>query len=305
MALSGCDRDGEVSRAVTEFAQGSTALAGACEGLLTEANTVEYDHFVDTQVFERKPLLPGEMEDRAVISPAELSVRGEAVLAIARYNTALASLASGQPSAKLAADANTASTALGSLATQVQTTAAAKHMLPATPSYSGAVSAAAAGAGEVLKLMEQRRSRAAIRDSLRRNDSALNGLFALLAKESSEAWERQRSATDADRLYLLTRYNDEVARPSPEAVLLLELGDRIKAQRRQADLLAGENPAVAIAAWRRSHDDLVAVLLAGGARRPQQAAELARSVESFVAAVGPLAADVQAMRSSMEERGTP
>ena len=298
-ALTGCVRDAEVSRAMTEFAQGSTALAAACEGLLREANTVEYEHFVDGQVFERKPLLPREIEARAVISPAELRVRGDAVLAIARYDTALASLASGQPVAKLTSDAEAASAALGLLTTQMQTTGAARSLLPATPSYSGAVSAAAAGAGEVLKLIEQHRSRAAIRESLRRNDPALNGLFSLLAQEATEAWERQRSASSAERLYLLTRYNDEVARPAPDAMLLLELGDRIKAQRRQAGLLGGRSPAVAIAAWRQSHDDLVAVLLAGGAKRPGDVTALARSVDDFLAAVGPLAANVQAMQRSM------
>jgi hypothetical protein len=292
--LSGCVPDQDYTPVVTQFRQSANTLAHAFQMLLANANAIEYEHYIDTQAFDRGPLTPNEIAGHAVITPEELKLRSDAVLAIAEYTNTLAILAQGKEEARIAYDANAASTCFSTLATDAQATAANRHLIPTTADYAGPISDAAGAAGEILGLIERHRTHEEIRNSIAKNDPALTALFNLLGSESNAIYERQKSTQRAQGVLLFADYNREIAQPTPDKDYLLQLSDRIKQFRRNQALVAQSDPAAAIAAFKNSHDALVAVILAPKSTRSQSLTELVASVKAFADEVQPLSASVQA-----------
>jgi hypothetical protein len=292
--LVGCVPDQDYTPVITQFQQSATTLAQAFETLLANANLVEYEHYIDTQAFDHARLTPTGIDTSAIITPEELKLRSDAILALAQYTTALATLAQGKHEAQIVEDADAASTSFSTLASDAQTAAAGHHLIPATADYAGPISAAAAAAGIILGLIERHRTHEEIRRSIEKNDPALSALFSLLGSESQAIYERQKSTQSAQGVLLFTSYNREIAQPTPDKEYLLQLSDRIKQFRRNQALVAQSNPAPAIATFKKSHDALIAVILAPKDAKPQSLAALIASVRSFAAEVQPLAAGVQA-----------
>lgn len=296
--LSGCGPNQDYTPVVTQFQQSAATLAQTFQTLLVNANAVEYEHYIDTQAFDHGQLAPAEIDSRAVITPEELKLRADAILALADYTTALATLAEGKEEAQIVRDANAASTSFSYLATDGQAAAASHHLIPSTADYAGPISGAASAAGEILGLIERHRTHEEIRKSIEKNDPALAALFNLLGNESKAIYERQKSTQSAQGVLLFADYNREIAQPTPNKDYLLQLSDRIKQFRRNQALIAQSDPAPAIAAFKKSHDDLVALILAPKTGKPQSLAELVASVRSFSAEVQPLSASVQATHTA-------
>lgn len=292
--LSGCVPDQDYTPVVTQFQQSAATLAESFHTLLANANLVEYEHYIDTQTFDHGQLSPTEIDSRAVITPEELKLRSDAILALAQYTTALATLAQGKQEAQIVQDAETATTSFSTLATDAQTTAVHHHLISSTADYAGPVAGAAAAAGIILGLIERHRSHEEIRNSIEKNDPALTALFDLLGTESTAIYERQKSTQRAQGVLLFADYNREIAQPAPDKDYLLQLSERIKQFRRNQVLVSQCDPAPAIAAFKKSHDALVAVILAPKNDKPKSVAELVASVKSFAAEVQPLAAGVKA-----------
>lgn len=297
--LTGCVPDQDYAPVVKQFQQSADTLAQSFQTLLTNANLVEYDHYIDSQAFDHAALSPTEIDSRAVITPAELKLRSDAIRALAQYTSALATLAEGKQEARIVQDATAASATFSTLSTDVQTTAASHHLIPATANYAGPIAGAASAAGIILGLIERHRSHQEIRQSIEKNDPALADLFNLLGTESQAIYERQKSTQRAQGVLLFTDYNREIALATPDKDYLLQLSDRIKQFRRNQALVAQANPTAAIAAFKKSHDALVAVILAPKDAKPRTLAELVTSVKSFAAEVEPLADGIRATSSKM------
>lgn len=291
--LMGCVPDQDYTPVVKQFQQSADILARSFQTLLANANLVEYEHYIDTQTFDHAQLTPAEIDSRAVITPEELKLRSDAVLALAQYTSALATLAQGKEEGQIVADATTASTSFSTLAADAQKAAAAKHLIPTTADYAGPISSAASAAGIILGLIERHRTHEEIRQSIEKNDPALTALFDMLGSESQVIYERQKSTQRAQGVLLFADYNREITQPTPNKDYLLQLSDRIKQFRRNQTLVEQCDPTKAIAAFKKSHDALVAVILAPKDARPRTLAELVTSVKSFAAEVEPLSDGVQ------------
>lgn len=293
LLLTGCVPDQDYTPVVRQFQQSSDTLARSFHTLLINANLVEYEHYIDTQTFDRAQLAPAEIDSRAVITPEELKLRSDAILALAQYTSALATLAQGKEEGQIVADATTASTSFSTLATDAQTAAAAKHLIPSTADYAGPISSAASAAGIILGLIERHRTHEEIRQSIEKNDPALTTLFDMIGTESQAIYERQKSTQRAQGILLFADYNREITQPNPDKDYLLQLSERIKQFRRDESLVVQCDPTAAIAAFKKAHDALVAVILAPKDARPRTLAELVTSVKSFATEVEPLADGVQ------------
>lgn len=293
LLLTGCVPDQDYTPVVRQFQQSSDTLARSFHTLLINANLVEYEHYIDTQTFDRAQLAPAEIDSRAVITPEELKLRSDAILALAQYTSALATLAQGKEEGQIVADATTASTSFSTLATDAQTAAAAKHLIPSTADYAGPISSAASAAGIILGLIERHRTHEEIRQSIEKNDPALTTLFDMIGTESQAIYERQKSTQRAQGILLFADYNREITQPNPDKDYLLQLSERIKQFRRDESLVVQCDPTAAVAAFKKAHDALVAVILAPKDARPRTLAELVTSVKSFATEVEPLADGVQ------------
>lgn len=301
LLLTGCVPDQDYTPVVKQFQQSSDTLARSFETLLTNANLVEYEHYIDTQTFDHAQLSPTEIDSRAVITPQELKLRSDAVVALAQYTSTLAILAQGKQEAKIVEDATTASTDFSTLSTDAQTAAAVHNLIPSTADYTGPISSAASAAGIILGLIERHRTHEEIRQSIEKNDPALSALFDMLGTESQVIYERMKSTQRAQGVLLFADYNREITQPAPDKDYLLQLSDRIKQFRRNQALVDQANPARAIAAFKKSHDALVAVILAPKDAKPHSLDELVSSVKSFAAEVEPLADGVQATNSKKDK----
>ncbi|HUZ93796.1 MAG TPA: hypothetical protein VMU57_02685 [Edaphobacter sp.] len=298
--LMGCVPDQDYTPVVKQFQRSADTLSQAFQTLLTNANLVEYEHYIDAQAFDHAPLSPSEIDSRAVITSEELKLRSDAIRALAQYTSALATLAQGKEEGQIVADATAASTSFSTLATDAQTAAAGRHLIPATADYAGPISSAASAAGIILGLIERHRTHEEIHQSIEKNDPALTALFNILGTESQAIYERQKSSQRAQGVLLFTDYNREIAQPAPDKDYLLQLSDRIKQFRRNQALVARADPTAAIAAFKKSHDALVAVILAPKDAKPRALAELVTSVKSFAAEVEPLADGVQSTSSKKD-----
>lgn len=288
--LMGCVPDQNYTPVVKQFQQSSDTLAHSYRTLLVNANLVEYEHYIDSQAFDHAQLTPAEIDSRAIITPEELKLRSDAILALAQYTSALATLAEGKQEARIVQDATTASTNFSTLATDAQTAAAGHHLISTTADFAGPISSAASAAGIILGLIERHRTHEEIRQSIEKNDPALTALFDMLGTESQMIYERMKSTQRAQGVLLFTDYNREIAQPSPNKDYLLQLSDRIKEFRRNQALVARADPTAAIAAFKKAHDALVAVILAPKDAKPRSLDELVASVKSFAAEVEPLTA---------------
>lgn len=301
LLLTGCVPDQDYTPVVKQFQQSSDTLARSFEMLLTNANLVEYEHYIDTQTFDHAQLSPAEIDSRAVITPQELKLRSDTVVALAQYTSTLATLAQGKQEGKIVEDATTASTDFSTLASDAQTAAAGRHLIPSTADYAGPISSAASAAGIILGLIERHHTHEEIRESIEKNDPALSALFDTLGTESQVIYERMKSTQRAQGVLLFADYNREITQPAPNQGYLLQLSDHIKEFRRNQALVDKANPARAIAAFKKSHDALVTVILAPKDAKPHSLDELIASVKSFAAEVEPLADGVQTTNSKKDK----
>ena len=299
LLLSGCFTSPDFGPAISQFQQSSRTLEHIMGSLLAHANTVETEHFINIQTFEHAPLAQPEIESREIITPEELALRRAAIKALSEYTVALASLASGKSEGDISRDATAASTALSSLSKDSLALGAKSHPAWAAKDYAGIISGATTAAGEILTMLEKRHSRNEIRRSIEQNDPALQKLFGMLADESKDIYEREKSTQSSEGVFLFQRYNTEVAKPAPAAAYLLTLSERINRFRRQRELLARSDPASAIAAFQKAHDDLVAAIVAPDTKKPETIADVLTAVKEFSAEVEPLAANVQKMTGSL------
>lgn len=295
LLTSGCFTSPDFGPAISQFQQSSRTLERIMGTLLSHANTVESEHFIDTQTFEHGTLAKPEIESRDVITPEELALRRSAIKALSEYTVALASLASGRSEAEISKDANAASTSMSGLSKDALALGSKSHPAWAAKDYPGIISGATRAAAEILTMMEKRHSRNEIRRSIEKNDPAMKSLFEMLSNESKDIYEREKSTQSSEGVFLFQRYNTEVAKPTPDAAYLLTLSDRIKRFRRSQDLLRRSDPTPAIEAFQQAHDDLVAAIVAGDTKKPETIADVLAAVKEFSAEVEPLAANVQQM----------
>jgi len=296
--LSGCVPDAGYSKAAIEFEQSARTLTRAYQVLLTNANSNEENHFIDSQVFDTKPIDPASIHAQDLLTPAEIKLRVSAIKALTDYTNALATLAAGKPAAQIQADANTASSSVQTLASDATTALANPTAGSSTPSYSGPISSAVAAIGAVLTLIEKHRGETEVKESLSKTDPQLQALFELISKESNELYARQKSTLGATGVILFHDY--DVARQAKpvNSAELMQLSDRIKLYQRDTALIGDSDPAKAIAGFQKSHDALVAAILAPKEKKKESLAQLIAAVKAFATEVTPLAQDLYAFGTS-------
>jgi hypothetical protein len=274
VALAGCVSDSDTNKATTQFSQASDALTKAFSALLTSANLVEEDHYIDEQAFAGAPLNAEQIRAQDILTPDELRLRTSAIRALCDYTTALGTLAGGKPVSAMDADVKKADASLQSLAKDAAKAGSAS-------SIAGPISAAVKAAGAVLELIEAHRAANDIRDSIRTNDPAVTELFALLSKESTDFYARQKSTLSDTGVLLLRDYNTAQSRTPADSMELLQLSNLIKQYEKDSAALAACDPSKAIEGFQKAHDALVKAILAPKSEQKKNAAEVIAAVSEF------------------------
>ena len=297
--LTGCGPDNELAKLLDGYQGSAASLGQATERLFANANVVEAESTIDRQVFAQGALSADLLNGQAILSPAGLQLRKDAIEALSTYTLALAELASGKTEGKIATDAAAVAIQFGLLTTDVQTSLATGSATASTTDYSGAVAGAAAGVGDLIKMLERRHSRTEMRASLRKNDPAIEAISHMLGADAERIYRRKRQAIDQRASLVYVRYTAEIRSQTPNAFYAMSLGEQLKRARWEQELIRAADPAPAFASWTSAHDDLVASILATHGKEQRQAqARLTPEIAAFGLRVKVFAAGVDALTAA-------
>jgi hypothetical protein len=292
--LSGCVADDQVDKATTQFVQASTALSQTYQALLTNANCIEADDYINQETFAamfNQPLpesqLTGpEITDSAILTPAEITLRVDAIKALTDYTTALATLAAGKPADQIQADAAQASSSVKMFTTDLTPFIANPPKGTKAPDFAGPASTAVTAIGDVLKLIESHKSASEIRDNIKANDAKIMPLYSMMETESAGLFGRV--ATDANTFYLgvLGNYNIAIAAKPVNQVEVLELSIELERAEKTLAAIPTSDPSAAIKGFGTAHAALVELITSTTTQNKKKfLAELIAQVKSFVTEV--------------------
>jgi hypothetical protein len=280
---SGCVADDEVDKATTQFVQASTTLTQGYQALLTNANTIEADNYIDNQIFAGAQIDSVGLSGSAVITTNEIQLRTAALKALTDYTTTLATLAANKPDAQIQADAATASSSLKTLTTDATNVFDKPAKGAKTPDFASPVSDAVTAIGDVLKLIEDHRAASAIRASIEQNDTKISPLYSVIEQESSYYFDRETATTNLYGVALFSTY-DKIRKTGNPAELM-QMGDRFKEYEKDSAALIASDPTGATNAFEKAHIALVKLITAKPGDKKTSLATLIAEVKSFAAEV--------------------
>jgi hypothetical protein len=315
LALLACKPE-DYQRPIQGFQQASNTVIAADRAFLSNENTIEQNKFIDQQVFERKPLASDEIDARIIITPVEIKLRTEALDALSKYTTSLATLAQGKADSSTGQNMKTASTNLQTAAENAGKTASPNpDQATFNTKFSGPAGAAAAAIGAVAQLIIDHRARNEIERSVKDTNDSVNKLIALIGADAQGAYLRQQNAISGYGMQLSNDYKCEfdsmpalgpntVKCPTkqkgvgPDPIILLILADKIKAVRAQQAILENANPAPAIAQMQKAHQALF--VYATSDKSPKSLSDLVTDVKDFESAVQPLGQAIQGLVTAIK-----
>jgi hypothetical protein len=289
LAFVGCVQDDDVAKAITSFQTSSNTFTAAFQTLIQNANTLEAEHYVDSRAAKANLIDVTGMKAAGILTPDEIKLRVAAIKALTDYNTALATLASGKDAAKIKTDSAAAGKSLSALNAAAAKALASTSVTAFTTQYSAPAAAAAQAMGQVLQLILDRRNMQEVRRNIARYDPKLKPLYSVIARESRDLYDRQKSDTAYISDIVLEDYNRAILVTPINQVDLLQLTDRIKSSQKAQEALNGCDPRKAVADFQKTHDALIDAILSDNSHRKQSVAELLAEIKSFAADVAPLA----------------
>jgi hypothetical protein len=259
-----------------QFQQATAAVIASARDFFAKMNAVEQNGSLDELAFERKPINKEAIDQIQIVSPQELKVRTDALDALSKYTTDLASLAGG-------ASLKTFGQNLQGLSKNLKQTATDAASLPGVPKASflknkefpGLIGEAVTAIGGLAALIEGRKAQNEIKAQILANDKTLTAISEAIGEEIGLAYERQRNKDSARERNLTIEYNNSLT--GSDVFLSLLLVQQVEASRAQMAALANANPAKAVAAMQKAHSAMVQYVASG-----KRMADL----ESLVVAVG-------------------
>jgi hypothetical protein len=135
----------DYQKPIQGFQNAANTVIAADRAFLSNENSIEESLYIDQQVFERKPFGSDDVANRAIISPAEIKFRTEALDALSQYTTNLATLAQGKADPSTGQTMKKSSDALQTSATKAGSQAGSNKTQSAfNTKFSGVATAAAA-----------------------------------------------------------------------------------------------------------------------------------------------------------------
>jgi hypothetical protein len=306
----------DYQKPIQGFQNATNTVIASDRAFLSNENSIEESLYIDQQVFERKPFGSDDVANRAIISPAEIKFRTEALDALSQYTTNLATLAQGKADPSTGQTMKKSSDALQTSATKAGSQAGSNKTQSAfNTKFSGVATAAAAAIGAVAQLVMAHKARNEIKDSVEATDKDITALITLIGDDAQGSYLRQQSQLGAYGVQLYNDYKCEIRSDSNSApgadavncptkekgaqadpVILLTLADRMKSLQMQQATLNDANPAPAIAQMQKAHEALVAYVSAS--KDSGKLSDLMTEVKNFVSAAQPLGQAVQSLMTA-------
>lgn len=280
----------DYQKPLQQFSDASAIVAASATSYLNNMNTVEQEAQVDRLAFEAKAIDLKGVEKNVIISPAEITLRSQAISVLSAYTSNLADLASRKPGTAIGQSATALSASMKKIATDA---GAFNNPKIDNAKFSGLASAAASAMGAVAQLIINHKARRDIEASLESNEKPIEDLIDLIGNELTLAYERQKAALGAQRVYLTKAYSIEQAAVVSDSTKRLNIAAQINSYRRQEELLRAANPSASVTKMKSAFVALVAY--AHSDKDPKTIAALWQAVQDFSAAAQPLGQAIQSL----------
>ncbi len=288
LLLTGCGPT-DYQQPIQNFSAASAVVAASASSYLNSINVTEQERALRESAFEGKPIDLSEIDKLALITPEELALRSKAITALSNYTTSLAILASGKAGSNTAADFKDLEGTLQKVATDA---GSIKGKTLDNAKFSGIASAAAAAVGAVAQLVIDHKARKIIEASVVRDEKPIEDLIELIGNEMQLAYQLQKAAVSATRVYLTSAYKEAITPTSPAGALpttistRLSVADTLTTYRKQQALIEAADPEPVILQMKAAYAALVQY--AHDDHDPKSTAELWKNVQDFIAAAQPL-----------------
>ena len=296
LALTGCGPE-DYQKPIQQFQDASAVVISTTNTFLNNENLIEQNKAIDQIVFEEKGLDLKQIDAIQYITPDEIKARTEALDALTHYLLLLAQLAQGKAASDLDTKVKTLQDATKTLSTDLGTLPAAQGTVLDNSKFSGIASAAVQAFGAIAHLVEQRKARHEMENSILSTDSAISELIQVISDDCAVAYAREKSALGERQVQLTNDYKAEIAPKekggTPDRIELLRLAEQIKDLRSQEAKLPGANPATAILKMRGAHRALLEYVKSP--KTPKTFADLVAAVEDFAKSARPLGEAAQSL----------
>jgi hypothetical protein len=280
----------DYQKPIQQFSDASAVVAASAASYFNNMNTVEQEALVDRLAFESKSIDLAQVDSDTIISPAEISLRSQAISILSAYTSNLGLLASGSDSAAIGKSTTDLSASLKKIGTDA---GAFNNKNIDNTKFSGMASAAASVIGAVAQQIVDHKARRDIEVSVENNQKPVEDLIDLIGQELTGAYERQKETLDAQSIYLSKAYSAEQSATVSDTAKRLALASKINAYRRQKELLRSADPTPAVTKMKNAFVALVAY--ARSDKDPKTIAALWQSVQDFTAAAQPLGQAIQSL----------
>ncbi|HXT25427.1 MAG TPA: hypothetical protein VN749_11435 [Candidatus Eisenbacteria bacterium] len=283
---AGCGND-DYKKPISQFRDASAVVVSSARQTLQQVNQVEENAELDRQIFQGEPFDEKKIKAKDIITEEEIEVRVRAFDQLSRYTSALGDLASLQAPGQVTGQFQDVGNAFTTLAKDADKLKGDSSPLLNNAKFSGAVSAATAGIGLVVQVIEEHKARREIERQIQEHDKDITQLTDLLGIDLQAAYLRRESTEGQQGVILTASLKQELERPKQgDPALRLLLGERLKDWRSRKLALASADPQPSIAAMKKSHQALVAYVASD--KNPKNLSDLFAAAQEFFSRVQPL-----------------
>ena len=287
--LTACATPASYREPITRFQQASTVVIEVARIEYNDANVAERDAFIDKQAANRGPLSPKVLKnaDLRVLEPEDLEARMLALNALAKHGQLLLALASSDAPQRAKDAANSLDEAVTGLSKSIG----------AAPSedFKEKAGAFAAIVSKVTELVLAKKITEALDKSITASKSAIPGLTKLMREEFAALYERRKTRLSGERTRAFDAYTDAIAAKEPDAGTIAKTVAEIKRVEDEWDQLPLQRGASeSIDAMEKAHKELVEY--AESDKAPQDLADLAEAIDTFVASAKIIADSIRTIR---------
>ncbi|MGA2403284.1 MAG: hypothetical protein ABSG91_16510 [Syntrophobacteraceae bacterium] len=254
IAAAGCSTVTAYKAPLTNYRDANTIVVESARTFITQANQVEREDYIDSQVRSHSEIDFLKMEQTQILTPDQIENRIKALESLSEYGTLLVKIANSDAPQDISDKAKNISTDLNNLAKAVNALHGGED-LPFKTTVDPAINII----GQVAKSAMEKKIQEALDKAVSSGYDPIMNLIDLVSNDASVAYQRQRSYLSAQRKYAWEDYNGEAEKgKDAKADVLKKDADQLKAVLVKWDELPQTNPEKLFGAMREAQRALLA-----------------------------------------------
>lgn len=290
LLFTGCGPSG-YRGPVTAFQSAAAVVITSTRIYMTQLNKVERDKYVQEKLSIPDVINLDELDKVQVFSKEGLNARLAALDQLARYGDLLSRMANSDAPARIKASATDLSASVQGLSQTLSGLVEADDR-----EFRAAAGPVTTIVGEILDLIIQQKTKAALDKAIQNGEQPINNLLAAIGDDVTLAYERRKNAFSELRVALRDDYVKELQkRPEPDPERLRLLAERFRGHEDVWETFGNSNPKAGLVAMARAHSALVTY--AKSAHKITDLSSLVEAMEAFAARAAVIGQAVQELRN--------